>query len=85
VRAMQIIDEIEPCRRRVYTGSVGYLGFDGAADFNVAIRTILCSGGRASYHVGGGIVWDSDPEAEYRECIDKGRAMFEALSGLEPC
>jgi para-aminobenzoate synthetase component 1 len=79
IRAMQIIDEVETCRRDIYTGAVGYFGFDGAADLNLAIRTIICSRGRATYHVGGGIVWDSDPESEYRECMDKGRAMFEAL------
>jgi para-aminobenzoate synthetase component 1 len=84
IRAMQIIGEVETCRRGVYTGSVGYLGFDGAADLNIAIRTIVCSGGRATYHVGGGIVWDSDPEAEYQECMDKGRAMFETLADSQP-
>ena len=76
---MQIIDELEPCRRHVYTGAIGYLGFDGACDLNVAIRTIICHGGRASYHVGGGIVSDSDPESEYQETFAKGRAMRAAL------
>jgi para-aminobenzoate synthetase component 1 len=85
IRAMQIIDEVESCPRGVYTGSIGYIGFDGAADLNIAIRTIICSGGRATYHVGGGIVWDSDPEAEFQECMDKGRAMFATLSDSEPC
>jgi para-aminobenzoate synthetase component 1 len=79
IRAMQLIDELEPCRRHVYTGSLGYLGFDGTCDLNIAIRTILCRGGRASYHVGGGIVADSDPEAEYQETLAKGRAMRAAL------
>jgi para-aminobenzoate synthetase component 1 len=81
IRAMQIIDELEPCRRHIYTGSIGYLGFDGTCDLNIAIRTILCRKGRASYHVGGGIVSDSDPEAEYQETLTKGRAMRAALSG----
>jgi para-aminobenzoate synthetase component 1 len=85
IRAMQIIDELETCRRDIYTGSVGYIGFDGAADLNIAIRTIICSRGRATYHVGGGIVWDSDPEAEFKECMDKGRAMFESLADSRPC
>jgi para-aminobenzoate synthetase component 1 len=85
IRAMQIIDEVETCRRNVYTGSVGYFGFDGAADLNLAIRTIISSRGRATYHVGGGIVWDSDPESEYKECMDKGRAMFEALIDSGQC
>jgi para-aminobenzoate synthetase component 1 len=80
VRAMQIIRELEPVRRGFYTGAFGYLGGDGGGDFNIAIRTILCTGGRASYHVGGGIVWDSDPEAEYDEALAKGRALHAALS-----
>jgi len=81
IRAMQIIAELEPCRREVYTGAIGYLGFDGAGDFAIAIRTILFHQGRASYQVGGGIVADSDPEAEYQETLTKGRAMRAALLG----
>ena len=80
IRAMQLIDEIEAGRRHLYTGAAGYIGFDGACDLNIAIRTIFCSDGRASYHVGGGIVWDSDPESEFRETLDKGRAMRAALT-----
>jgi para-aminobenzoate synthetase component 1 len=80
IRAMQIINELEPVRRGFYTGAFGYLGCDGGCDLNVAIRTILCAGGRASYHVGGGIVWDSDPEAEYQESLVKGRALTAALT-----
>jgi para-aminobenzoate synthetase component I len=80
IRAMQIIDEVEPVRRHVYTGSIGYLGFDGNCDLNIAIRTITCAGGVASYHVGAGIVWDSDPAAEYEETLAKGKALFEALT-----
>lgn len=83
IRAMQLIDELEPCRRHVYTGSLGYLGFDGTCDLNIAIRTILCRAGRANYHVGGGIVSDSDPEAEYQETLAKGRAMRAAVMGEE--
>ena len=83
IRAMEIIDELEPCRRHLYTGSLGYIGFDGNADLNIAIRTILCHGGRAYYHVGGGIVADSDPESEYQETLDKGRAMRAALIQAE--
>jgi para-aminobenzoate synthetase component 1 len=79
IRAMQIIDELENTRRGVYTGAVGYIGFDGNCDLNIAIRTILCAHGRAYYHVGGGIVWDSDPESEYQETLDKGVAMRAAL------
>ncbi len=80
IRSMEIIDELEPHRRHVYTGAIGYLGFDGNADLNIAIRTLTCVDGRAYYHVGGGIVWDSDPAAEYQETLDKGRAMHEALT-----
>ncbi len=80
IRSMEIIDELEPHRRHVYTGAIGYIGFDGNADLNIAIRTITCVNGRAYYHVGGGIVWDSDPAAEYQETLDKGRAMHEALT-----
>ena len=79
IRAMQVINELEPVRRGFYTGAFGYLGCDGGCDLNVAIRTILCAGGRASYHVGGGIVWDSDPESEYQESLAKGRALRAAL------
>ena len=82
VRAMQLIDELELTRRGVYTGVVGYIGFDGNCDLNIAIRTILCARGRAYYHVGGGIVWDSDPESEYQETLDKGAAMRASL--MEP-
>jgi para-aminobenzoate synthetase component 1 len=80
IRAMEIIDELEPHRRHIYTGAMGYLGFDGNADLNIAIRTLTCVGGRAYYHVGGGVVWDSQPSAEYQETLDKGRAMREALT-----
>jgi len=81
IRAMQIIAELEPDLRHVYTGSIGYLAFDGTCDFNIAIRTILCRAGQASYHVGGAIVADSDPESEYQETLTKGRALRAALLG----
>jgi para-aminobenzoate synthetase component 1 len=80
IRAMQIIAELEPARRHAYTGALGYLGYDGDADLAIAIRTITCARGRASYHVGGGITWDSDPAAEYEETLHKGRAMHAALT-----
>jgi len=79
IRAMEIIDELEPTQRSVYTGSIGYIGLDGTCDLNIAIRTILVRGSRAFFQVGGGIVADSDPEAEYRETLDKGRRLFAAL------
>ena len=78
VRAMQIIDELETNRRGVYTGAIGYLS-RGASAFNIAIRTMVAEGGRITYQVGGGIVADSDPEAEYEETLHKGRAMREVL------
>ena len=79
IRAMEIIDELEPNRRSVYTGAVGYLSLGGLAAFNIAIRTMLVEGDRVSYQVGGGIVADSDPEAEYLETLDKGRGMRRAI------
>ncbi len=82
IRAMEVIDELEPTRRSVYTGAVGYLGRGGRSAFNIAIRTILVEGDRASYQVGGGIVADSEPEAEYQETLHKARGMCRALEGL---
>jgi para-aminobenzoate synthetase component I len=79
IRAMEIIDELEPNRRSVYTGAVGYLSLGGLAAFNIAIRTMLVEGDRVSYQVGGGIVADSDPEAEYLETLDKARGMRQAI------
>ena len=80
VRAMEIIDELEPTRRSVYTGSIGYLGFNGDLDLNIAIRTFLVKGGQAYFQVGGAVVYDSDPEAEYQETLDKARALIDALN-----
>ncbi len=79
IRAMEIIDELEPTKRSVYTGNIGYIGFDGTADLNIAIRTMLLTRGRAYLQVGGGIVADSEPQAEYQETLDKASAMFQAL------
>ena len=79
VRAMEIIDELEPTRRSVYTGSIGYLSFSGEMDINIVIRTFLVKGGRAYFQVGGGIVYDSEPEAEYEETLDKAKALIQAL------
>jgi len=80
VRAMEIIDELEPTRRSVYTGSIGYLSFDGNLDLSIVIRTILVKGKKAYFQVGGAVVYDSDPEAEYIETLDKARALIQALS-----
>jgi para-aminobenzoate synthetase component 1 len=79
VRAMEIIDEIEPTRRSVYTGSIGYLSFNEDMDIDIVIRTFLIKEGRAHFQVGGGIIYDSDPEAEYVETLDKARALIRAL------
>jgi para-aminobenzoate synthetase component 1 len=79
VRAMEIIDELEPTRRSVYTGSLGYLSFSGDMDIDIVIRTALVKDGRAYFQVGGAIVYDSEPEAEYIETLDKGKAMIQAL------
>ncbi|MTI81591.1 MAG: aminodeoxychorismate synthase component I [Firmicutes bacterium] len=80
IKAMEIIDELEPTQRNVYTGSIGYLGFNGNVDLNIAIRTILCKGEKAYFQVGGGIVWDSDPELEYQETLHKAKALMQALN-----
>jgi para-aminobenzoate synthetase component 1 len=79
VRAMEIIDELEPTRRSVYTGSLGYLSFGGDMDLDIVIRTMIIKGDRAYFQVGGAIVYDSELEAEYMETLDKGRALIQAL------
>ncbi|GBC98471.1 Aminodeoxychorismate synthase component 1 [bacterium HR17] len=79
VRAMEIIDELEPVARNLYTGCIGYWSFTGHCDFNIAIRTITVHNGVAFFHVGGGIVADSDPDAEYDETLAKAQGMARAL------
>jgi len=81
IRAMEIIDELEPAARGVYTGAIGYFGFDGRMDLNIAIRTIVVKGGVAYFHAGGGIVADSDPEMEYGETLHKAWALADAVTG----
>jgi para-aminobenzoate synthetase component 1 len=76
IRAMEIIDELEPNRRSLYTGAIGYLSQGGSSAFNIAIRTILVEGDCASFQVGGAIVADSDPEAEYDETLAKARGLL---------
>jgi len=83
IRAMKIIDELEPCRRGVYTGAIGYWSGNGRSAFNIAIRTAVVEGPRITYHVGGGIVADSDPIQEYQETLDKGRTLFATLNRPE--
>jgi len=79
VRAMEVIEHLEPCRRGVYTGAIGALGFDGGVDLNIAIRTCVAAGDTLTFSVGGGIVADSDPASEYEETLHKGRGLAKAL------
>ena len=79
VRAMEIIEELEPTRRGIYTGSIGYLVFDGNIDLNIVIRTILIKNGMAYFGVGGGITWESDKTSEYDETLDKALALMKVL------
>ena len=83
IRAMQIVGALEPTRRGLYGGAVGYLDFAGNLDFCIAIRTITMEGGRAQVQAGAGIVADSNPGAEYEETQDKARALIQALEMAE--
>jgi para-aminobenzoate synthetase component 1 len=80
VRAMEIIAELEPTRRGVYCGSIGYISNTGAMDMSIVIRTYVAVRGRVYFQAGGGIVADSDPEQEYRETLDKARALIDVLA-----
>lgn len=79
IRAMEIIDELEPSARAVYTGCIGHIGVDGSCEWNIVIRTVICDGSNAYVQVGGGIVADSSPDGEYHETLDKARAILEAI------
>lgn len=79
IRAMQIIDELEPTKRGVYTGAVGYIGFNEDMDLNIAIRTFVMKGKTVYFQVGSGIVADSDEEEEYEETMHKARALIDSL------
>jgi anthranilate synthase component 1 len=83
VRAMEIIEELEPTRRGLYGGTVGYFGFGGDMDMAIAIRTALLRGGRAYVQAGAGIVADSDPAAEERETRSKAAAVLAAIAAAE--
>ncbi|MGB2601419.1 MAG: aminodeoxychorismate synthase component I [Candidatus Omnitrophota bacterium] len=83
IRAMKIIDELEPTTRSAYTGSIGYLSFHETMDLNIAIRTMIIKENDVYFQVGGGIVADSDPSEEYEETIHKARAMMESLKACE--
>jgi para-aminobenzoate synthetase component I len=82
IRAMEIIDELEPVTRGVYTGSIGYLSFDGSADLNIAIRTLVVKDGEAYVHAGGGIVADSDEMEEHAESLLKASKLLHAIEAV---
>jgi para-aminobenzoate synthetase component 1 len=79
VRAMQIIEELEPHRRGIYCGAIGYIGYDGNMDTNIVIRTLVHNQGNIRFWVGGGIVNDSVEAEEYQECFDKAAALLKLL------
>ncbi len=83
IRAMEIIDELEPFARGAYTGGMVHFGVDGAAEMNIVIRTAVWEPGRVHVHVGGGIVADSTPDGEYVETLDKARAVLAAIAAAE--
>ncbi len=83
IRAMEIIDELETTRRGPYAGSIGYIDFSGNLDMCIAIRTMILKGGKAYVQAGGGIVYDSKPEDEYRETVNKAKALFRAVELAE--
>jgi anthranilate synthase component 1 len=79
IRAMEIIEELEPNKRGIYGGSVGYFGFSGNMDMCITIRTMVIKDGMMYLQAGAGIVADSDPESEYKETVNKAMAMFKAV------
>jgi para-aminobenzoate synthetase component 1 len=83
IRSMEIIDETEPTARSIYTGSIGYIGIDGNVCLNIAIRTIIITAQKAFVQTGGGIVADSDPEAEWQETITKARALLAGITSVQ--
>ena len=79
IRAMEVIEELEPTRRGIYCGAIGYLGFNGTMNTSIAIRTMVITKRALTFSVGGGIVMDSDPDAEYQETLHKARGLMWAL------
>jgi anthranilate/para-aminobenzoate synthase component I len=79
IEAMKIIDSLEPFRRGMYAGAVGYFDVGGGMDFSVVIRSFVIADGRCTFSVGGAVVSDSEPEAEYCESMDKASALLAAL------
>ncbi len=84
IRAMEIIDELEPDRRHVYTGAIGYLSFHQTLDLNIAIRTAVIYRQRMAFSVGGGVVYDSDPRSEFEETLHKGQTVFNVCKTCPP-
>jgi para-aminobenzoate synthetase component I len=80
IRSMEIIDELETCRRHVYTGSIGYISFHDTMDLSIAIRTATIFANKVYFSVGGGIVYDSKPENEFEETLHKGRTLMKVFS-----
>ena len=83
IRAMEIIDELEPVKRGVYAGAVGYLGWNGNMDTAIAIRTAVIKSGELHIQAGAGVVYDSQPNLEWKETMNKGRAVFRAVAMAE--
>jgi para-aminobenzoate synthetase component 1 len=83
IRAMEILEELEPVRRGPYTGALGWIGPDGAMQTSILIRTFVADGRRLTLHVGGGITWQSDPAAEWDETVAKARGPLSAIGGIE--
>jgi para-aminobenzoate synthetase component 1 len=84
LRAMEIIDELEGTEREIYSGSIGYFSFSGDLDLNIVIRTMILTPGKAELQVGGAILAESSPAAEYQETLDKIRPLLHLLTGSGP-
>jgi anthranilate synthase component 1 len=83
IRAMEIIDELEPVKRGIYAGAVGYIGWNGNMDTAIAIRTAVIKDGELHIQAGAGVVHDSIPKLEWKETMNKGRAVFKAVEMAE--
>lgn len=83
IRAMEIIDELEPVKRGVYAGAVGYLSWNGNMDTAIAIRTAVIKDGTLYIQAGAGVVYDSQPDLEWKETMNKGRAIFRAVTAAQ--
>jgi para-aminobenzoate synthetase component 1 len=79
---MELLETLEPVRRHIYTGAIGWIGWDGDADWNIAIRTATVTPSAIHWSAGGGITGDSDPEAEYRESLTKAEGQKKARSNV---